>query len=595
MKNSNKNKQKTKGFTFCIITSVIMLLAVVGLKIFSPFIIYPSIKILGLIILQPVIINLILLIPAENKKINFEKKVVILEKEEKPTFKIKMIFVLKLISAKFQNLFYKLYQFFMVKRVNFIISFCSLAFLGINLFFFLKCKTYVPHNVSILVPIILGFIFIVFLIVDIWCKYAKKDIPKDNSRYLVIFENLHDTIKTVKFLFLASTVLSVMKLLGFWDLHKILFFVLYVFFVLQSVSIFFLYTVRIIKKELNTNPDISLKLLSRKKEDLNIIEYLEKNAGITMRSLWSISLIKKTVPYAIMLCAVILWLSTGIVQIESNQKGALYRLGKLKSDSLNPGIHLTLPYPFDSVDVYDTESLKEITIGYVSKNSSDNLWTKHHDGTEYKLLLGGGNELVSINLRIEYKISSLSDYLKCSNSPESILESAAYEAVTAKTIGSNLETLLTTDRVAFSKSFEKELVEHISPYNTGLEIVGVVLESIHPPVEVADIYQKIISAGIDADKIVIQAEAKANLELEKAQTSYDKNVNDATAKSHKDIADAEASVAEFMASLNAEQAYGEDYKYYKYLDALKRAYSNAKIVIVGEGIDSSSIYLGSLS
>lgn len=594
MKNSNKNKFKSKGVVPFIITSGIMLLAVIALKIFSPFIMYPSLKILALLIFQPIIISLILLIPPENKEVNFEKKVVLLDKEEKPTFKTKMIFVFKWISAKFQNLFHKGYQFFMAKRVNFVISFCALAFLGINLFFFLKCKTYVPHNVTILVPVILGLIFVVFLILDICCKYSKKDIPSD-SRYIVLFENLHDTLKTVKFLFLASTVISVMKLLGFWDLHKILFYILYGFFILQSVSIAFLYTVRIIKKELNTNPDIRLRLFGRKKEELNIIEYLEKNAGITMRSLWSISLIKKTIPYAVMLCAVILWLSTGIVQIGSNQKGALYRLGKLKEDSLEPGIHLTLPYPFDSVDVYDTESLKEITIGYASNDSTDNLWTKHHGANEYKLLLGGGNELVSINLRIEYKISDLSKYLKCSNSPESLLESAAYEAITAKTISSNLENLLTTDRVAFSKSFEKELVKYISPYDTGLEIVGVVLESIHPPVEVADIYQKIISAGIDADKIVIQAEAKAALEIEKAQTSYDKNVNDATAKSHKDIAEAEASVAEFMASLKADEAYGNDYKYFKYLDALKRAYSNAKIIIVGDGIDGSSLYFGSLS
>ena len=50
-----------------------------------------------------------------------------------------------------------------------------------------------------------------------------------------------------------------------------------------------------------------------------------------------------------------------------------------------------------------------------------------------------------------------------------------------------------------------------------------------------------------------------------------------------------------MASVQAQKDYGDGYRYFKYLDALKTSYSGAKLIIVGEGIDSNNLYLGSIS
>ena len=120
------------------------------------------------------------------------------------------------------------------------------------------------------------------------------------------------------------------------------------------------------------------------------------------------------------------------------------------------------------------------------------------------------------------------------------------------------------------------------------------IESIHPPIEVAEIYQQIISAGIDAQRILLEAQARANVALEQARQSRDTDINQAQAASYKDVADAQASVAQFMASVDAYDSYGGNYRYYNYLEALQKAYQDSTLVIVGEGIDSSHLYLGKL-
>ena len=156
------------------------------------------------------------------------------------------------------------------------------------------------------------------------------------------------------------------------------------------------------------------------------------------------------------------------------------------------------------------------------------------------------------------------------------------------------ESLLDLDRMAFSQSFEQELTDRLSQYDTGLQVVDVVIESIHPPIEVAEIYQQIISAGIDAQKILLNAQGAANVVIEEAQLQRDTDINKANASSAASIAQAQASVAEFMASVDAYEAYGGNYRYYKYLEALKKAYQDASLIIVGEDIDSSHLYLGKI-
>jgi regulator of protease activity HflC (stomatin/prohibitin superfamily) len=195
---------------------------------------------------------------------------------------------------------------------------------------------------------------------------------------------------------------------------------------------------------------------------------------------------------------------------------------------------------------------------------------------------------------LEYRIDDLKAYLRSSASPDLLLQAAAYEAVTARTINTDLETLLATDRTAFAESFQKELIDRIAVHNTGITVVSVVLESIHPPMQIADVYQELVSAGIKAEQIVLQAQCDANVTVINANNFYDTIITDAKVNQHRDIAAARSEVAAFMASAEADAAYPETYRYYKYLQAVTAAYSDARVVIVGDGVNSENIYIGNI-
>ena len=121
-----------------------------------------------------------------------------------------------------------------------------------------------------------------------------------------------------------------------------------------------------------------------------------------------------------------------------------------------------------------------------------------------------------------------------------------------------------------------------------------VLESIHPPVEIASVYQGVVSAEIQAQRLILEAEAKAAVTRAEAQASYDSAVSVATSAQYSQVAQARSDVSEFMASVSADRNYTDAYRYYKYMNAVKSAYGNVRLIIVGDGVDSSNLYLGNL-
>ena len=153
----------------------------------------------------------------------------------------------------------------------------------------------------------------------------------------------------------------------------------------------------------------------------------------------------------------------------------------------------------------------------------------------------------------------------------------------------DLNTLLSIDREEFASEFKTDLAEKISIRNTGLEIVSVVLESIHPPLGIADIYQRLVSAEIEASTRIMNAEALAAVRILEAEMSMNSQISYATAEHHAKIAEAQAEVSEFMASVAADTEYKDAYRYYKYLNAIKNAYGNSSLLIVGSDIDQSRL------
>ena len=556
---------------------------------------YLPIYLLGLTLLLPSAVNLslfILKIPTKKK----EKKAEIIEESPEPaTEEKKFKKILRAVGKAIKNFFSKICGKIDGEKVIHYLSIiiAAASFAAIQYFFAISLKAATSlYTVNYAYAVLLIALFLVFIVLDKWMLHNE-----DAGEYAsALGSNVRSILALARLALILMIPAMFIKLLGFYELQKYVVIAIAIIFYWSSLFTLLSYLARGIRHELASVPDIRIPtpFSGGSGQDMGILSYLEENTGITMRGLWSVKLMGKLIIPSLVFAFLLFWISTGFIEIGAGQQGALYNFGKLQSEPLEPGLHLTLPWPFGKTVIYNTDAVSTITIGYRSDTSGDNVWTQTHGSEEYELLLGGGEELVSINLCIEYKIGDLNDYLVNCARPESVLEASAYELVADKTITTDLNTLLSADRDEFASAFMVDLKEKIKERNTGLEIVSVVLESIHPPLGIADIYQRLVSAEIEAQTRIMYAEAFAAVRVLEAETNYSQTVSVATAERLNKIAAAQAEVSEFMASVAADSSYSDAYRYYKYLNAVKNAYGNANIIIVSSDIDESRIWYGTI-
>ena len=225
-------------------------------------------------------------------------------------------------------------RFFYLRRL-WLIAIPTLIAGGVIHFFFWRMTGRMTsvYNVGYIVPVILLLLFILCVIFDKWCKYAESD-----SEYVTaVIRNFRTAFGVTRLAVLLTLVIVVIRLLGFYELQKWLAVAMYVIFVYESFFLLLSLCVRALRRELTEKPDLSIPMpqLFAASHELGVLSYLEENTGITMRSLWSIKFIKTLLPYTFIFACLILWFSTGLIQIEAHQHGAVYRFGRLQEKSLD--------------------------------------------------------------------------------------------------------------------------------------------------------------------------------------------------------------------------------------------------------------------
>jgi regulator of protease activity HflC (stomatin/prohibitin superfamily) len=329
--------------------------------------------------------------------------------------------------------------------------------------------------------------------------------------------------------------------------------------------------------------------ITRIKDKTNLYaETQEAKWNVSIKSLYTIKYTITILPALLLVLIFILFLSTTIFTVQPHQQAAVYRFGKLDRSSIkNEGAHFKFPWPIEKTEIYDVHRVSSMQIGYESSGTANFLWTKTHDGGEYMLLLGNGNEMAAVNLKIMYVISDLYLYIKSCTNPEAVLNAAAYNALMSRTVNTTLDSFLNVDRNSLSVSVLEELSQVCTAENMGFSVVQVIIESIHPPVEIADVYQKVVSASVDKTTLITRAQAYAEAKIIEAHRQSKTAVEQARAMQYSKISDAQKEAAVFYAATEAYRISGGSFELTRYLDVYEKIISGNKVYVFSPGTEKN--------
>lgn len=307
---------------------------------------------------------------------------------------------------------------------------------------------------------------------------------------------------------------------------------------------------------------------------------LQERTGLSFKSLWTIRFTLQMLPYLALFIALVLWVSTAMYTIQPNEQALVYRFGKLQETSVsNPGLHIKFPAPIDKVEIVDVARMRNMYVGYTPAESDNYLWTSEHGGEEYTLLLGNGNELVAVNMRLNYTVDDLMDFRTRYSDPEAMLSSRAYAVMMEHTVNSDLNTVLSVDRGDLSNDVRDALNAYSAEQHLGIHVAEVIIENIHPPVEVAETYQNVVNAAIKQATLTAAADSYAAQTLSAAEQNQTAAVAAAVKDQTEKLAKASSESLVFTAACEAYRQSPDSYALWKLTKAYQQLIAGARLYV----------------
>jgi membrane protease subunit HflK len=129
---------------------------------------------------------------------------------------------------------------------------------------------------------------------------------------------------------------------------------------------------------------------------------------------------------------------------------------------------------------------------------------------EEALMLTGDQNMIELNATVHYNLSHPDDYLFRQLDGEATIRAAAESVMQTISTATPLDEILTTGRRAVEQKARRDLQTRLDKYGTGIQILRVKLEDVHPSLEVVDAFREVSGAYEEKNRLVNEAEGYRN-------------------------------------------------------------------------------------
>jgi membrane protease subunit HflK len=273
---------------------------------------------------------------------------------------------------------------------------------------------------------------------------------------------------------------------------------------------------------------------------------------------------------SIVLVLLAIWAFTGLYQVDAAERGVVLRFGK-HVETTQPGLRWHLPWPIETRQLVNIQSIESFT--------------------ENTRMLTADENLVDINMEVQYRRASPLDYVFNVQAPDGTLREVSESAIREVIGRSKLDYVLESGRLDIVVR-TKELVQRtIDAYKTGLEVTSVNLQDVKVPNEVASAQADAIRAREDRDRFSLEAQAYANDIIPRARGAAVRQVQDAQAYRARKIDEAEGEADRFTKVLAEYERAPAVTRERLYIETIEAVLASSKKVVIDTTGSGNLLYL----
>jgi membrane protease subunit HflK len=249
----------------------------------------------------------------------------------------------------------------------------------------------------------------------------------------------------------------------------------------------------------------------------------------------------------ILIAVLSIYLLSGIYIVKPGEQGVVRRFGKVVRVT-SPGPHYHLPWPFEKVDTPSVTEVKRIEIGFRTIDPGPP--ARYQDVPHEALMLTGDENIVDIEMIVQYKIKDAPNYLFNVRDVEGTLRDAS-EAALRHVIGkTEIDDVLTVGKFRVQEETKALIQKIMDKYDSGVLITEVKLQDVCPPEEVVDAFKDVASAKEDKIRYINEAKAYHEDIIPKARGEAEKIIKEAEAYKEQRRKEAEGRAERFVKVLS---------------------------------------------
>ncbi len=267
---------------------------------------------------------------------------------------------------------------------------------------------------------------------------------------------------------------------------------------------------------------------------------------------------------------VLLWLGTGVYQVDAAERAVITRFGQYVRTT-QPGVGMHLPWPIEAKQVVNISSIDSFS-----------------DQTR---MLTSDENLVDIDLEVQFRRIDPVAYAFNVREPDATLREVSESAIREVIGRAKLDAVLESGRQEIAANTKELVQKTLDSYKAGLEITSINLKDVKVPEQVAPSQQDAIKAREDKVRYSLEAQAYANDILPKAQGSAGRMIQDAEAYKAQKIANATGESERFLKLLPEYQRAPQVTRERLYLETVEAIYASSRKVLIDAKGNGNMIYL----
>ena len=260
----------------------------------------------------------------------------------------------------------------------------------------------------------------------------------------------------------------------------------------------------------------------------------------------------------------------GVYQVDQQERGVIFRFGKVLPNEVGPGLHWNPPI-IDKVDIVNV--------------------TQVQSHSHQALMLTEDENIVDVSLTVQWVIDSAPNFLINVREPRDSLAQATESALRHVVGSASMDGVITDGREAIAIEVQDRLQNYLRSYGAGIDVTKVNIDRSAPPIQTQDAFNDVQKAKEDQQKFINQATAYAQQVVPEARGSAQRQLEEAQGYRDRVIARSEGEAQRFEKLLAEYSQAKQVTRDRLYIDAMENVFKNSSKVMIDVKGGNNMMYL----